>query len=187
MALQILVIFAHPAIRRSRVNRALVRAARGLEGVTVHDLYETYPDFSIDVPREQALLSGHDVIVFQHPFYWYSAPSILKEWMDLVLEYGFAYGEDGRALAGKGWMNAISTGGQETQYGPDTPNLFFVEDLLRPFEATANLCRMHWISPFLVQGTHGLTEGEIAAAAQSYRARLLTLAAEVAPIPRRSA
>lgn len=186
MALQILVIFAHPAIRRSRVNRALVQAAHGLDGVTVHDLYETYPDFSIDVAREQALLSAHDVIVFQHPFYWYSAPSIVKEWMDLVLEYGFAYGENGRALAGKGWMSAITTGGRDIHYGPKSQNLFTVAELLRPFEATAHLCRMHWIQPFLVQGTHGMSAVDIANAAQSYRARLVTLGADVEPVPEQS-
>lgn len=28
----------------------------------------------------------------QHPFYWYSTPALLKEWQDLVLEHGWAYG-----------------------------------------------------------------------------------------------
>jgi len=65
----ILVLFAHPAIQKSRVNRRLAAAARGVEGVTVHDLYETYPDFDIDVPREQSLLVLHDIVVLQHPFY----------------------------------------------------------------------------------------------------------------------
>ena len=41
------------------------------------------------------------MIVFQHPVYWYSSPAILKEYQDLVLEYGFAYGHDGHALDGK--------------------------------------------------------------------------------------
>ena len=63
-----------------------------MEGVRLHDLYEAYPDFLIDVEAEQALLLEHDVIVFQHPVYWYSSPAILKEWQDLVLEHGFAYG-----------------------------------------------------------------------------------------------
>ena len=75
----VLVLFAHPAIRKSRVNRRLVEAARGIDGVTVNDLYEAYPDLDIDVPREQQLLSDHDVVVMQHPFYWYSTPSSLKE------------------------------------------------------------------------------------------------------------
>jgi len=46
------------------------------------------------------------MIVFHHPFYWYSSPAILKEWQDLVLEYGFAYGHEGTALRGKKSLSA---------------------------------------------------------------------------------
>ena len=83
---RILVQLAHPVLERSRVNRRLLAAIRALDGVTINDLYEAYPTLAIDVEREQELLLTHDVIVFQHPFYWYSAPAIIKEWQDLVLE-----------------------------------------------------------------------------------------------------
>jgi Flavodoxin-like fold len=66
-----------------------------------------YPDFHINVAREQELLTLHDVIVFQHPLYWYSYPAILKEWQDLVLESGFAFGHMGTRLAGKLLLHAI--------------------------------------------------------------------------------
>ena len=65
----VLVLFAHPAFERSRVNRALVDEIRGVDNITVHDLYEAYPDFQIDIKREQQLLLQHDIIVLQHPFY----------------------------------------------------------------------------------------------------------------------
>ena len=67
---RVLVLFAHPALQKSRVNRALARAGREVEGITFHDLYEAYPDFDVDVEHEQALLAAHDVIVLQHPLYW---------------------------------------------------------------------------------------------------------------------
>ena len=35
---RILLLFAHPAFHKSRINRHLVRAARDVPGVTVHDL-----------------------------------------------------------------------------------------------------------------------------------------------------
>lgn len=76
---KILVQFAHPAFRRSKINAALREAVTDIDGVTVHDLYACYPDFLIDVPHEQRLCEEHDIIVFQHPFYWYSTPSIVKE------------------------------------------------------------------------------------------------------------
>ncbi len=66
----ILVIFAHPAYEKSRINKELVSRIQSLEHVTVHDLYEEYPDFDIEVEREKELLLKHDIIVFHHPFYW---------------------------------------------------------------------------------------------------------------------
>ncbi len=147
---RVLVLFAHPVVERSRVNRRLVDAIRGLPDVTVHDLYEAYPTMAIDVAREQELLRAHDVVVFQHPFYWYSTPAILKEWQDLVLEHGWAYGPGGTALRGKITLNAISTGGPAAAYRADGYNRFTVRQLLAPYEQTANLCEMRFLAPFVV-------------------------------------
>ena len=168
----VLVLFAHPAIRKSRVNRRLVEAVRDLEGVTVNDLYEEYPDLNIDVAREQELLGTHDVVVFQHPFYWYSTPAILKEWQDLVLEHGWAYGHDGNALRGKILLSATTTGGGEEAYGAHGSNRFSVRQLLAPIEQTARLCGMDFLPPFVVHGTFRLTVPEIENHALDYR-RLL--------------
>ncbi len=45
--MRILVLFAHPAYHRSRVQRALANAGRDLDGVTFHDLfYEEYWNFA---------------------------------------------------------------------------------------------------------------------------------------------
>ena len=156
MAHPVLILFAHPAIRKSRVNRRLIEAARGVDGVTVHDLYEAYPDLDIDVEREQELVSAHDVIVMQHPFYWYSTPSMLKEWQDLVLEHGWAYGHEGHALEGKILVNAISAGGSESSYREQGLNRFTMRQLLAPIEQTARLCGMVYLPPFVVHGTHGI-------------------------------
>ena len=172
MPQRILVLLAHPVRRRSRANAALAAAARQMEGVRLHDLYEAYPDFLIDVEAEQALLLEHDVIVFQHPVYWYSSPAILKEWLDLVLEHGFAYGRAGTALAGKALLSAVTAGGTETAYGPEGLNRHAIAEFLRPFEATARLCRMRWLPPFIVHGTHLLDGAALARHADGYRALL---------------
>ncbi len=172
---RILVLFAHPAIRRSRLNRAMSEAVRDLEGVTLHDLYEAYPDFAVDVDAEQALVDAHDVLVLQHPLFWYSAPAIVKEWIDLVLEHGWAYGRDGHHLDGKPWLQAVTVGGRESAYAPDGLNRWSVEDLLRPFEATARLCRADWQQPFVFHAAHLAEAGEISTAAERYRARLISL------------
>ena len=72
---------------------ALRQATQGRERVTLVDLYGEYPDYRIDIDREQQRLRDHDVVVFMFPLYWYSTPSMLKEWQDLVLEHGWAYGQ----------------------------------------------------------------------------------------------
>jgi glutathione-regulated potassium-efflux system ancillary protein KefG len=147
---RVLVVFAHPALERSRVNRHLVDAARKVPGVTIHDLYEKYPSFNISARREQQLLLEHDAVVFQHPFYWYSVPAILKEWQDIVLEHGWAYGVGGTQLEGKVTFNAMTTGGPEQAYAPSGFNNFSLRQFLAPWEQTANLCKMKYLAPFAV-------------------------------------
>jgi glutathione-regulated potassium-efflux system ancillary protein KefG len=168
----ILVLFAHPAPHKSRVNKVLARFVREVEGVTFHDLYEAYPDFHIDVPREQDLLVNHEIVVFHHPFFWYSTPAILKEWQDLVLEHGWAYGSEGTALRGKTLFNVITTGGREDAYQHGGHNRFTMQDLLAPIEQTARLCGMDYLPPFVAHGTHQMTLEEMEAHGQDLQ-RLL--------------
>ncbi|KPK59294.1 MAG: hypothetical protein AMS21_10045, partial [Gemmatimonas sp. SG8_38_2] len=133
---KILVLFAHPALQKSRVNRVLLAEIQGLEGITFRDLYEEYPELDIDVRREQALLVEHDIVVLQHPLFWYSTPAILKEWMDLVLEHGWAYGSEGTTLRGKKCLNVVTTGGREVAYRTGGYNRFTMRELLAPIEQT---------------------------------------------------
>jgi glutathione-regulated potassium-efflux system ancillary protein KefG len=172
---RVLVQFAHPALEKSRVNRLLAARARDVAGITFRDLYEEYPDFDVDVRREQALLLEHDTIVLQHPLYWYSTPALLKQWLDLVLEHGWAYGRSGVALRGKRLMQAITAGGGEAAYREDGHNAHTVRQFLAPMEQTAALCGMEYLPPFVVHGTHRLDEHGIALAAAEFVARLVEL------------
>ena len=88
----ILILFAHPRYEKSRVNKALLEVLHGQDGITVHDLYEIYPDFNIDTAREQELLLAHQIIVWHYPLFQYGPPAMVKQWMDLVLEHGWAHG-----------------------------------------------------------------------------------------------
>ena len=171
---RVLILFAHPAVQKSRVNRHLADAVRTLEGITFRDLYEEYPDLYLNVKAEQELLVAHDVIVFQHPFYWYSSPAILKEWQDLVLEWGFAYGDNGTALRGKKFLTAITTGGPSEAYRREGFNYFTIRELLAPFEQTARLCGMEYLAPFVVHAVNSFSKEDIVAAAQDYR-RVITM------------
>lgn len=167
---RILIQFAHPVLERSRVNRHLIEAVRDLPNVTINDLYELYPDLAIDVAREQKLLDDHDAIVFQHPFYWYSCPAILKEWQDLVLEHGWAYGSGGDHLRGKLALNAITAGGPKSAYQRDGYNRFTARELLSPWDQTAHLCGMKYLGPFVVHGTLKVaTHADVHVASEAYR------------------
>ena len=152
-AKQVLILFAHPSLHRSEANKPLLQASCELDHVTVVDLYQEYPNFAIDIEREQQRLRDHDVVVFMFPLYWYSTPSILKEWQDLVLEYGFAYGKSGTALEGKQFLCAITAGGAEKAYHADGYNHFTIRELLQPLEQMADLTGMRYIPPFALFGS----------------------------------
>ncbi len=153
-------MFAHPSLDRSEVNRPMADVARHLPGVTLIDLYAEYPDFQINVDLEQKRLLEHDVIVFQHPLYWYSTPAILKEWQDLVLEHDFAYGSNGTALHGKIFFNAITAGGMESAYHAEGFNHFTIRELLQPIEQMALLCGMTYLPAFTLFGARTALEDE---------------------------
>ena len=165
---KIVILVFHPVLHKSRVNRVLLSAVEGLKGVNIRYIYDLYPDYQIDIKAEQKVLQQHDIIVWQHPLYWYSSPSLLKEWIDLVLEHGFAYGKAGRALEGKTVMSAITSGGRRDVYGSEVGVKYSIRDFLAPFEQTVRLCRMRYLSPFVTHGTHLLKSDQIEKAAEDY-------------------
>jgi len=173
---KILIILAHPKFESSKMNKTLIEAVEGLENVTINNLYENYPDFLIDVRKEQSLCEEHDVIIVQHPFYWYSTPSIIKEWFDLVLEHDWAYGKQARALHGKIFMQSLTAGGDESSYSREGKNYFTINELTSPYAAIANLCGMSWIPPFTVLGNHrGLPKKERVKYGEMYRKVVIAL------------
>lgn len=178
---KVLILFAHPALEKSRVHKVLVKQAAGLPGIRLHDLYEAYPDFDIDVRKEQQLLLAHDIIIWQHPFYWYSAPAMIKQWQDLVLEHNWAYGSEGRMLEGKKVFNVLSCGGSREAYSKTGKNRFTIPELLRPFDQTAYLCRMTYLPPFVVHATHRMVQEDIESHARQYRELLVHLSGDRIP------
>lgn len=176
MTKKVLVLFAHPSQHRSEVNAPLFKAAQKVEGVTAVDLYGEYPTYNINVEREQQRLLEHDVIVFQFPLFWYSTPAMLKEWQDLVLEYGFAYGSKGTALKGKLFLCALTAGGMEEAYQTDGFNHFTIQELLQPLEQTARLTGMKYLPPFALFGARtAAEEGRIGEHVAEYESLLNAL------------
>lgn len=171
----VLILFAHPRFEGSRANRALLSALHQENHVTIHDLYERYPDFNIDAGHERSLVAAHTIIIWHYPFYMYSAPAMIKQWIDLVLEYGWAHGESGCNTANKIVFNAITTGGAREAYSRNGYNGYSLSEFLIPFEQTARLCNMIYLPPFAVQGTYRLKESEFQESAALYRQLLQRL------------
>ena len=148
-----LVLLAHPRIDDGSIaNRIIVDRVRPLEGVTVRDLYGECPSFRFDVASEQAGLVAADSVVFQFPFYWYGIPGIMKEWLDQVFTYGFAFGAGGDRLRGKHFVLSTTVGGPKEAYREGGSNNFTVEELLRPLQQTAHLTGMTWHPPIFSFG-----------------------------------
>jgi glutathione-regulated potassium-efflux system ancillary protein KefG len=175
---RVLVLFAHPRLEKSRTNARLLKQVPAREDVTFRDLYEVYPDFNLDVAEEQALLQQHDIFLWHHPLYWYNAPPLVKQWIDLVLAFGWAYGPGGTALGGKAMGHVVTTGGAATAYQLEGFHGATLHEFLRPLERTVTLCGMRWLPPFAVHGTHRLTDDALDQEAARYGRYVARLADE---------
>jgi glutathione-regulated potassium-efflux system ancillary protein KefF len=176
----ILLIHAHPYPAHSRACKALLAAAREVADVRVRSLYDLYPDFDIDVTAEQAALSETNHIVWLHPIYWYSPPSLLKHWFEKVLVHGWAHGPEGNALKGKRVLWAPTTGGDPAAYSEQGMHEHPFEAFVAPVEETARYCGMVWETPFPVHGAHLISNEELLARADAFKQRLT---AWTAPAP----
>lgn len=164
------ILVFHPEFNNSVVNQALVKAVENhLDDIEIRHLYELYPDGKIDVKKEQKVIEKSDRIIFQFPLYWYSSPSLLKEWQDKVLTYGWAYGSQGNALKGKELLLAVTAGASLSDYQADGRQGYTLGELLRPFQAMANMTGMIYLEPFTVFGTLSLSKDKLENACQDYR------------------
>ncbi|NJK84183.1 MAG: NAD(P)H oxidoreductase [Saprospiraceae bacterium] len=172
---KILVLFFHPRFEDSKANKGLLKAIDGMSNVTIRDMYEQYPDFNIAIKLEQQLLLEHDIIVWQYPFFWYNCPPLMKQWIDLVLELGWAYGRDGDKLEGKYLFNVITSGGSFEVYQKTGRNRFTYREFLNSFEQTAYLCHMDYLPPFIIPAAGRLTEEQLEEYGDNYRNLLITI------------
>ncbi|MWV62857.1 flavodoxin family protein [Helicobacter saguini] len=124
-----LVIFAHTYWKDSKANKALLEAASKLENVKIHNLTTTYPTAAIDVDKEISLLKETKKIVFQFPLFWFSTPSIMKEWEDVVLGK-ILYGDNPKLLSGKTFKVITTAGGTKETY--EGHHGYTIETLMLP-------------------------------------------------------
>jgi len=62
----------------------------------------------------------------------------------------------------------ITTGEPESAYRYDGLNRYPLSDILRPFELTAAMCRMQWMTPYIVYWARRQPKEELASHARAY-------------------
>ncbi|WP_228445161.1 NAD(P)H-dependent oxidoreductase [Chryseobacterium shandongense] len=136
--MNILVILSHPNLENSIANKTIIeQLSKRFEQIEIRHLETLYPDYKIDVEGEQAALLTADFLIFQHPFYWYSTPPMLKKYLDDVMTPGFAIGVGGDKLKGKQFLQSITLAGSQQSYTALGYNHFRVQEFLKPMEQTA--------------------------------------------------
>ena len=175
-----LVIVAHPDLAQSTVNRRwIAELQKHPDRFTVHDLYAHYRDGKIDVAAEQARVDAHARLVLQFPVYWFNCPPLLKQWLDDVLTYGWAYGSKATGLRGKKAGIAVSLGSPADAYRAGGEIGATVAEALRAFALTVNYCHALWQPIFAFHGIDSTAPGyddgkraEVARSAGDYLAHL---------------
>lgn len=173
---KILLVTAHPRLEKSRNNIRLMKAADTMDHVVIRDLYELYPRFFINTEKEQQYLEQSQVIILQHPFYWYGIPALMKQYLDMVFTHGWAYGKDGDQLKGKILFNALTTSGTRDSYHENEHNRFPLASYLIPYNQLAYVCRMHYLPPFVLHESGKATASESAKHARQFKTIIQILA-----------
>ena len=145
--MQNLIIFAHTFWKDSKVNRALLEELKDNKNVNIHNLSVIYPDGKINsVKSEVALLKEADNIIFQFPLFWFSMPSLLKEWQDFVLS-DILHGSDNKILENKTFKIITTAGGEKSFY--DTLD-FKMEEILSPINISFKHLGLKIKEPFCI-------------------------------------
>ena len=109
---KVVILLAHPNIKESQANKALVDAVSDMEGVAVFNLYELSQEIAFNIDEWSKIISDASAVIYQFPFYWMSAPSLLKKWQDEV----FTFLSKTPAVAGKPLTVVTTTGSEYEQW-----------------------------------------------------------------------
>ena len=133
----VLIVSGHTDLKNDSVaNKTIINELKRLLPEAEYDiLSDLYPDYRFDVKAEQKKLVKADIIVWQFPVFWYSMPSIMHRWIELVFVHGFSHGSKGDALKGKILIPSFTFGASE-DYPID-------EIVMQQIKEIAALCRFN--------------------------------------------
>ena len=109
---KVVVLLAHPNMENSQANKALLDAIKDIEDVAIFNLYEMLEQDILNMDAWSRIISHANAVVYQFPFYWMSAPSLLKKWQDGI----FTYLAKTPAVAGKPLLVVTTTGSEFEAY-----------------------------------------------------------------------
>ena len=137
-----LIVLAHPEYEDSNTQQFLIASTKNLEDVSIRYLDEE----KIDKREEKELLKEADRIIFQFPMYWYSAPFLLKRWLDEVFDDSLI----ANGLKKKELGLVVTMGLSQEDFAAGRSEKFTLSEIFRPFEALANNCQMTYLPIFPV-------------------------------------
>lgn len=173
----ILIVSGHPNLNDSVANKRILQELnKRLPNAKIDYLSKLYPDYKIDVVKEQDKLLKTDIIVLQYPVFWYSMPSLLEKWMEETFEHGFSHGNTGDKLRDKKVIVSLTTGAPEQTYNN-------IDDFLNPIKASCKLCQMEYVGNIVTYGVSYQLRNEkgkeIEKKATSHAQRLLEMIKQI--------
>ncbi|OHU81848.1 hypothetical protein BKN38_08100 [Helicobacter sp. CLO-3] len=144
-----LVLFSHSYFKDSKVNKALLEALGKEQGFEIHNLNLAYPQGKIDTKAEHARLKSAEKILVQFPIFWYSTPSIFKEWQDEVLTP--IYEERSALLRDKKVGFVLTAGGSVSDFSElDSASESGIERMMFPLNVSFEGVEAKVAKPFVI-------------------------------------
>ncbi len=135
-----------------------------------------------DIKAEIEKVAWCDLMILQFPLYWFSAPAILKGWIDRVFVPGFAFGggawyERG-GLVGKRAMIATTMAAFPQMMAPDGINGLLEVNLWPIQNGVLAFCGFDVLAPFIANAVPYVDDARRARILDAYDNRLTGIAVE---------
>ncbi|PIB12660.1 NAD(P)H-dependent oxidoreductase [Vibrio rotiferianus] len=152
--MNVLVINGHPNLDRSYANSEILSHFSQNTSWQIANA----TDFTGDIKSEQQRLLSSDLVIIQFPLYWSTFPSVLKEWIDQVFTYGFAFGPNGSQLKNKKVLFSITAGATAESYSESGFNFMPLECYQRAFEHAFKAAEMNIVDTIVTFEMNAIPE-----------------------------
>ena len=153
-----IVYVAQPDSEQSNSFQFLVQSGQALTDVCYVDLAKEYQgNEGFNCEQEWQRLVSYERIIFQFPLYWYQAPAILKQWLDVVFGYELPQ-QAKKQLANKELGIVVIAGVKESEYQIGGREGVTISDLVAPYYALARHFKMVPLKFYAIHQFHYLSE-----------------------------